>query len=126
MDKEIQMNASSRQDQKPQDRQPQDSQAQDHEPEDHESQDAKPAYTTPARVQAWFLERSRRNWKRKYKTLKADEKRLENRVRDVTESREKWREQAKQLKQRVQELEAANADLRAGEKPKKKRTRAGN
>jgi hypothetical protein len=69
-------------------------------------------YTTPAYVQAWFLERSRNNWKRKYMQVKADEKRLQNRVRDVTKSREQWREESKESQQRVQELEAENAALR--------------
>src|SRR5215213_4154738 len=62
-------------------------------------------YKTVARVQAWFLGRSRDRWKRKYKQLKADAKRLQNRVNDVTRSREGWR-------QRVEQLEAENAALR--------------
>jgi len=68
-------------------------------------------YTTPRWVQAWFLGRSRDRWKQKYKNLKVDSKRLQNRVADVTKSRERWREQAEQLAQRVQELEAQNAAL---------------
>jgi hypothetical protein len=51
----------------------------------------KAAYTTPRWVQVWFLRRSRDNWKRKYMELKADAKRLQNRVNDVTKSRERWR-----------------------------------
>ena len=70
-----------------------------------------PEYTTPARVQAWFLHRSRENWKKKYMERKADAKRLQNRVNDITKSREQWRDETKQLTQRVQELEAANAAL---------------
>jgi predicted nuclease with TOPRIM domain len=62
-------------------------------------------YTTAHRVQAWFLGRSRNTWKQKYKQLKADAKRLRNRVSDVTRSREHWREQ-------VKALEAENAALR--------------
>jgi len=62
-------------------------------------------YKTPARVQAWFLGRSRARWKLKYKRLKADAKRLQNRVNDVTRSREGWR-------QRAERLEAENAALR--------------
>ena len=87
MDKEIQMNAASGPD------------------------DRKAPFTTPARVQAWFLKRSRDNWKRKYMQKKADEKRLQNRVHDVTESRQQWRDESKEWKQRVQELEAANTAL---------------
>ena len=62
-------------------------------------------YTTPPRVQAWFLGRSRDNWKDKYKRLQAEAKRLRNQVNDVSRSRENWRE-------RVAELEAENAALR--------------
>jgi prefoldin subunit 5 len=43
--------------------------------------------------------------------LKVEAKRLQNRVADVTKSREKWREQAEQMSRRVQELEAQNAAL---------------
>ena len=73
--------------------------------------DPKPEYTTSHRIQAWFLHRSRENWKKKYQLLKSDEKRLQNRVNDVTKSREHWRGQAEQSTQRIQELEAENAAL---------------
>ena len=73
--------------------------------------DHKTAYTTPARVQAWFLQRSRDNWKRKYGDLKANEKRLQNRVNDVCKSREHWRKQVDQLTRQLRELEAENAAL---------------
>jgi SMC interacting uncharacterized protein involved in chromosome segregation len=73
--------------------------------------DHKSEYTTPHRVQAWFLRRSRDNWKKKYMRLSSDAKRLQNRVNDVTKSRETWRDETKQLTQRVQELEAENAAL---------------
>jgi SMC interacting uncharacterized protein involved in chromosome segregation len=68
-------------------------------------------YKTSHRVQAWFLGRSRKRWKEKYQALKVEAKRLQNRVADVTKSREKWRQQAEQMSQRVQELEAQNAAL---------------
>lgn len=71
----------------------------------------KTEYTTPPRVQAWFLFRSRENWKKKYMELKSDTKRLQNRVNDVSKSREQWREESKELTQRVQELENENAAL---------------
>jgi predicted nuclease with TOPRIM domain len=57
----------------------------------------KKKYTTPRWVQVWFLRRSRDNWKRKYLQLKAENKRLQNRVNDVLRSREKWRQRAEQL-----------------------------
>jgi hypothetical protein len=73
---------------------------------DASSQDGKrKEYITVHRVQAWFLGRSRDNWKQKYKKVKADAKRLRNRVNDVTRSRESWRRQ-------VEELKAENAALR--------------
>jgi len=75
-------------------------------------EDSKPQYKTSRRVQAWFLGRSRARWKKKYKELKVEAKRLQNRVNDVTKSREKWRDQAEQHNRKVQELEAQNAALR--------------
>lgn len=74
-------------------------------------QDERREYSTPARVQAWFLQRSRDNWKKKYMGVKADAKRLQNCVNDVSNSREHWRQQTEQLTRRVKELEAANAEL---------------
>lgn len=74
---------------------------------------AKKKYTTPRRVQVWFLGRSRDRWKQKYQELKAEAKRLHNRVADVTKSRAQWRAAAEQRAQRIEELEAANAALQA-------------
>jgi len=68
-------------------------------------------YTTPPRVQAWFLGRSRARWKRKYQKLKVEAKRLQNNANDLTKSRAKWRAEARELEQRVQELAAQNATL---------------
>src|SRR6266542_1904757 len=76
------------------------------------SQDGKKGYSTPRWVQVWFLRRSRDNWKRKSKQLRADAKRLANRVHDVTHSRERWRQQAEEANQRVRKLETQNAVLR--------------
>jgi hypothetical protein len=73
--------------------------------------ESKGTYKTSHRVQAWFLGRSRKRWKQKYKELKVQAKVLKNRVADVTKSREKWREEAEQMSRRVQELEAQNAAL---------------
>ena len=74
-------------------------------------EDATVAYTTPRWVQVWFLRRSRDNWKTKYVELKTDSKRLQNRVNDVSKSREKWRDETKQLEERVSKLETENAAL---------------
>jgi SMC interacting uncharacterized protein involved in chromosome segregation len=68
-------------------------------------------YKSPPWAQRWFLQRSRENWKKKYMALKSDAKRLENRVNDVTKSREKWCAETKQLTERLQALEAENAAL---------------
>jgi SMC interacting uncharacterized protein involved in chromosome segregation len=76
-----------------------------------DSEARKVEYTTPHRVQAWFLGRSRARWKQKYLKLKADAKRLQNRVADVTKSRAQWREQTEALRQRVEQLEAQTASL---------------
>ena len=73
--------------------------------------DNKVEYKTPRWVQAWFLRRSRDNWKRKYMQLKTDSKRLQNRVNDVSKSREQWRDGTKDLEHLVRELEAQNAAL---------------
>lgn len=85
-------------------------------PEEHRKK-----YTTPRWVQVWFLQRSRDNWKRKYKALKAYAKRMQNRVHDVAVSREKWRQEAAELEKRVQDLEAQNATLQAQMALKKNR-----
>jgi SMC interacting uncharacterized protein involved in chromosome segregation len=68
-------------------------------------------YKTSHRVQAWFLGRSRKRWKQKYKKLKVEAKRLQNRVADVNKSRQEWRQKTEQMSRRVQELEAQNAVL---------------
>jgi len=68
-------------------------------------------YTTPSWVQAWFLRKSRDNWKKKYMDVKADNKRFQNRANDVGKSREHWRDETERLRRRVQELEAENAAL---------------
>jgi len=72
---------------------------------DNGGEGSRRTYVTPRWVQAWFLKRSRDNWKTKYQRLKADAKRLQDRVNDVTKSRESWRQQ-------VRALETENAALR--------------
>ena len=68
-------------------------------------------YTTPPRVQAWFLRRSRDNWKAKYMKLKARFKRVQNQVNDVSKSREKWCNETKQLEELFFQLQAENAAM---------------
>lgn len=74
--------------------------------------DGKVEYKTPRWAQVWFLRRSRSNWKRKYMELKTDSKRLQNRVNDIGKSREKWRDETKELEKLVRKLQAENAALR--------------
>jgi len=79
------------------------------------------AYKSPRHAQVWFLAKSRRTWKRKYRQLKQEQKRLLNRVNDVTKSRAKWHGQAQADAARVLELEAENAALRKELEDLKKR-----
>ena len=72
----------------------------------------RPEYKSPKRVQVWFLFKSRCRLRRKYRRLKAEQKRLRNRVHEVTRSRQKWRQDAERLGQQAQRLEAENALLR--------------
>jgi hypothetical protein len=69
-------------------------------------------YKSPRHVQVLFLRQSRRKWKTKCGELRVEQKRLSNRVRDVTKSREEWKEQAKAEAARAKELEAEVAALR--------------
>lgn len=70
-------------------------------------------YKSPRWVQVWFLSRSRRTWKRRHRELKMAEKRLKNEVADVRRSRDKWRREAEEQRERGRELEVENAALRA-------------
>lgn len=74
-------------------------------------EDQRARYTTSPRVQAWFLKRSRDNWREKYGHLKAGAKRLQNRVNDVARSRERWRDTARELREQVQQLTREKAAL---------------
>jgi chromosome segregation ATPase len=77
------------------------------------------AYKSPRHAQVWFLSRSRRTWKNKYRELKVETKRLRNRVADTAKSREQWRREAEELRLRVRELEAENGRLRESAQLKK-------
>jgi uncharacterized protein YlxW (UPF0749 family) len=74
---------------------------------------AKVAYKSPRHAQVWFLSRSRGLWKKKYQTLKAEAKRLQNRVNDVTRSRDKWRGQAEDARRSLAALQRQHAALQA-------------
>jgi hypothetical protein len=76
-------------------------------------------YKSPRHAQVWFLERSRRTWKRKYAALKVEQKRWKNRAADSRRARDEWRLRAETAEQRVRELEAANAAFSTAASPKK-------
>jgi hypothetical protein len=76
-------------------------------------QDKPPAYTTSKQVQAWFLGRSRDRWKKKYRQLKVESKRLRQRVADVDTSRANWRGEAETARCEAQTLRVQNAELQA-------------
>lgn len=67
-------------------------------------------YKSPRAAQVWFLERSRRTWKKNYAALKVEQKRLQNRVSDSGRARDAWRVRAEAAEQRVRELEADNLE----------------
>lgn len=78
-------------------------------------------YRSPRHVQILFLKKSRRKLRIKYRELKVDEKRLQNRVRDVTKSREQWRSEAEELAARLAEAQRENAALQQQVEVLKKR-----
>jgi chromosome segregation ATPase len=74
----------------------------------------------------WFFRKSRDRWKRKHQDLKAPVKGFKNQIAAVTKSREQWRLKAEQAGERLSDLEAEVAGLRAqlaAQEEKKKRTR---
>ena len=74
--------------------------------------EAKVYYKSPRHVQVLFLQRSRAGWKNKYLLSKRNQKRLENAVRDVTKSREKWAAKARDQAVRLKSVDAENASLK--------------
>jgi predicted nucleic acid-binding Zn-ribbon protein len=61
----------------------------------------------------WCFRKSRDRWKNKHQELKSSLKKYQNRVADVTKSREQWRLKAETASQRLDTLEAENAELMA-------------
>ena len=62
-------------------------------------------FKSPLRKLTRFFHHSRDRWKEKHHTLKRQCRKLANQVAAVEKSREQWRSQARQLEQRVHELE---------------------
>lgn len=73
--------------------------------------EAQVGYKSPRRILLRFFRQSRNRWKAKYKELKKDLKRVENRARDVQKSRDAWRQKAEQAKAEAEASRAENARL---------------
>jgi hypothetical protein len=69
-------------------------------------------YLSPPHAQIWFLKRSRKTWKRRWRDLRTKYKQATNRAADVSKSREMWRGRAKAAVQRAKELAAENDALK--------------
>lgn len=61
-------------------------------------------YKSPISKVVSFLEKSRDNWKTKYSELMKRTRRLENQVRAVEASREKWRREANQARAELKQV----------------------
>ena len=68
---------------------------------------------SPMRKLVQFFRRSRDNWKGKHHAMKRKCRRMANQVAAVEKSREQWRAQALELRQRVTELETEQAKQKA-------------
>jgi len=68
---------------------------------------------SPLRKLVQFFRRSRDSWKAKHHAMKQKCRRLANQVAAVEKSREQWRVQAQQLRQRVAALEAEQTKQKA-------------
>jgi chromosome segregation ATPase len=79
------------------------------------------------RFLAWFFHKRRDHWKRKYQDLKAALRSSQNRIADLTKSRQQWRLKPEQADEQLAALESEVADLRAqvaAEKDKKTRVQS--
>lgn len=74
---------------------------------------ARDGYKSRPGALIWFFRKSRDNWKRKYRDLKATVKGYHNRIADLTKSRDRWRIEAERAAERFSASEAENATLRA-------------
>jgi polyhydroxyalkanoate synthesis regulator phasin len=72
---------------------------------DHESPDLVSTWKSPVRKLLRFFHNSREGWKQKHHDVKAQNKLLNNQVRAVEKSREKWKHKAKQAQHEVRELQ---------------------
>ena len=70
-------------------------------------------YTSRPGALIWCFRKSRDRWKQKHQDLKATVKGHQNRVADLTKSREQWRLKAEDATSRLATLESEIAALRA-------------
>jgi len=61
-------------------------------------------YKSPTHKLVRFFEQSRDNWREKHKTSKTVIKRLENKVRFLTNTKETWKQEALELRKEVKAL----------------------
>jgi len=77
-------------------------------------------YTSPQRKLVIFFEKSRTKWKTRCLTAQAKLRQVKNRASWLEHSRDTWKARARQLAERVRELEAETGQSSTGS-PKKKR-----
>jgi len=70
----------------------------------------KKTYRSPQRKLVQFFEKSRNQWKAKCLEAKSNLRRIKNRAHWLAQSRDGWKARARELAQRVQELEAQTVD----------------
>lgn len=70
------------------------------------------SYRSPKHALVWFFRKSRNNWKAKYQKLRAFLKKLQNRARDASKSREHWKARAHEAEAERDRVQAENEQLR--------------
>jgi hypothetical protein len=61
-------------------------------------------YSSPIKKLVQFFESSRDSWKGKYMAVKQSCRALEGNVRDLSKSRDKWKQEAKQANKQLEEM----------------------
>jgi chromosome segregation ATPase len=74
---------------------------------------AREEYSSRPGALIWFFRKSRDQWKRKHRDLKATVKGFKNQIAAVTKSREQWRQKAEEASERISALEIQMTELRA-------------
>jgi len=78
-------------------------------------------YKSPPSRLAHFFRDSRNGWKQKALERQNKLRAADVKVRDLTKSRDKWKREAKETKQRLEQLEKEVEQTRAEDKKKQKR-----